>query len=150
MPISAATAGSATAGSTATGGEGADTAGTSRSCTSRCSTNCGARASSAPSAVTIMESPSNTSSSWPPTMLTYATVAPASAARRRTSGSRTSSLFSSYGEPLMFTTSPTPAALATANGPPACHRCSQIVRATSTASPPTGMRSTVSASPGTK
>ena len=79
-------------------------------------------------------------------MFTYAMAAPASAARRRTSGSRTSSLFSSYGEPLMLSTSPTPASRATANGPPACHRSSQMVSATST--PPT--RTTVSVSPATK
>ena len=79
-------------------------------------------------------------------MFTYAMVAPASAARRRTSGSRTSSLFSSYGEPLMLATSPTPACPAAANGPPACHRSSQIVSATST--PP--MRTTVRVSPETK
>jgi hypothetical protein len=84
-----------------------------------------------PSAATIIESPSKTSSSWPPTMLTYATAAPASAARRRTSGRRTSSLFISYGEPLMLTTSPTPARPATANGPPGCQMSSQTVSATS-------------------
>ncbi len=79
-------------------------------------------------------------------MFTYATVAPASAARRAHQGSRTSSLFSSYGEPLMLTTSPTPARRATANGPPACHRSSQMVSATSTPS----TRTTVRVSPGTK
>ena len=40
-----------------------------RSTVSRCSTNCGARASSSPSAATTSESPSKTSSSWPPTWL---------------------------------------------------------------------------------
>ena len=42
----------------------------SRSTVSRCSTNCGARASSSPSAATTSESPSKTSSSCPPTWLT--------------------------------------------------------------------------------
>jgi hypothetical protein len=83
-------------------------------------------------------------------MLTYATVAPASAARRRTSGSRTSSLFSSYGEPLTFTTRPTPACRATANGPPTCHRSSQMVSATSIGPSAVRSRSTVSVSPATK
>ncbi len=128
------------------GGGGSSPAGRSRSWIISSSANCGARASSSPDPVTIIESPSKTSSSCPPTMLTYATVAPASAARRWTSGSRTSSLSSSYGDPLTVTTSPTPARRAAANGPPACHMSSQIVSATST--PP--IRTTVSDEPGTK
>ena len=49
------------------------------------------------------------------------------AARAGTSGSRTSSLFRSYGEPLMTASSPAPARAATATGPPSCQRSSQIV-----------------------
>jgi hypothetical protein len=44
-------------------------AGRSRSATMSSSVNCGPRASSVPSAATRIESPSKTSSSWPPTML---------------------------------------------------------------------------------
>ena len=79
-------------------------------------------------------------------MLTYAMVAPASAARRAASGSRTSSLFRSYGEPLMQLISPTSARAATANGPPSCQRSSQMVSATSTPR----IRTTTNRSPGTK
>ena len=45
-------------------------AGRSRSATTSASSNCGPRASSRPSASTMIESPSKTSSSWPPIMLT--------------------------------------------------------------------------------
>jgi hypothetical protein len=121
-------------------------AGSSRSWISRSSVNWAARVSRSPAAVTIIESPSKTNSSWPPIRFTYATVAPASAARRLTSGSRTSSLFSSYGEALIVTTRPTPARRAAANGPPACHRSSHTVSAMST--PPN--RTTVSSAPGSK
>jgi hypothetical protein len=108
--------------------------------------NCPARASSSPPAVTIIESPSKTSSSCAPTALTYATAAPASAARRITSGSRTSSLFSSYGDALILSTSPAPARRAAVNGPPACQMSSHTVSAMSTPS----NRTTVSDRPGSK
>src|SRR3954452_21304381 len=119
---------------------------TVRSTHSRCSTNCGARAISSPPAATTIESPSKTSSSWPPTWLQYAIGARASAARRRTSGSRTSSLARSYGEALGETTRSTPACPATPQGPPSTQRSSQTVSATSTPC----NRNTGSSVPGTK
>ena len=56
-------------------------ASTSRSTTRRSSTNCGARATSSPSASNTIDAPSKTSSSWPPTWLTYTSAHEASAAR---------------------------------------------------------------------
>ena len=57
-----------------------------------------------------------------------------------------SSLFRSYGDPLMTSSSPAPASRVTATGPPSCQMSSQIATATST--PCT--RATVSELPGTK
>ncbi len=79
-------------------------------------------------------------------MLTYAIVRAGLGRPPAASGSRTSSLFRSYGEPLMQLTSPTSARAATANGPPSCQRSSQIVSATSTPR----IRTTTNRSPGTK
>ena len=95
---------------------------------------------------TTMESPSKTSSSWPPVMARYAVVQPASWARLRTSSRRVSSFSRSYGEALTDSSSPAPALRAAGTRPPSCHRSSQIASATST--PCT--RTTGSVSPGTK
>ena len=83
----------------------------------------------------MIESPSNTSSSWPPIMFTYASGQPASAARRRHSASLASLLPRSYGDALGTTSRLAPACLATETGPPSCQRSSQIATATSTGSP---------------
>ena len=64
---------------------GRSDSGRSRSTTNSSSTNLPARAIRAPSFATTSESPSNTSSSWPPTWLTYTTAQPVSIARRRIS-----------------------------------------------------------------
>ena len=56
------------------------------------STNCGDRAISSPSASNTIEPPSNTSSSWPPTWLTYTRAHEASAARVAIIRSRRASL----------------------------------------------------------
>ena len=67
-----------------------------------------ARALRRPASTTI-ESPSKTSSSWPPIIARYAVVQPASWARLRTSSSRVSCLSRSYGEALTESSSPAPA-----------------------------------------
>ncbi len=72
------------------------------------SANCGARATTSPFLSTTIESPSKTSSSWPPIIARYAVVQPASWARLRTSSRRVSSLFCSYGEALIETQQPGP------------------------------------------
>ena len=71
--------------------------------------NIAARCFTDPSGATIIEPPSKTSSSWPPTAFTYAIHAPVWRARSRRIVSRSWFFPRWYGEPLMFTISGTPA-----------------------------------------
>ena len=84
-----------------------------------------ARCFTDPSGATIIEPPSKTSSSWPPTAFTYAIHAPVWRARSRRIVSRSWFFPRWYGEPLMFTISGTPASRE--NGRPSCQASSHTV-----------------------
>ncbi len=97
-----------------------------RSTTTRSGANCAPEATSVPSAATMRESPSKTSSSWPPTWFTYAMAQPASATRPRSMARRSARRPRLYGDALMFTTTSAPAWPAWATGPSSNHTSSQM------------------------
>ena len=100
----------------------------STSTISSASSNCGARAMTVPSWSTTSESPSKTSSSWPPTSAQNATAVSSSRARWAIIRSRSTPLPAWYGEAEMLTIRRAPDSASSDSGGPGCQMSSQTVR----------------------
>ncbi len=106
------------------------------------STNCGARATTSPSASTTIESPSKTSSSWPPVVARYAVTQPGLPGPRPDQFEARVVLVPLVRRGVHRQEQPARAARAAGTRPPSCQRSSQIARARRSRGPgrPAGCR----------